>query len=191
MGFMQAVGNGTIPIQSITRVLASNKLSTRLLVVKVVAEGADGLVLRTLLGLLQGQDTLVMYEISNMWYKHQPAISQAATVTALEGAGYNVYLFGSADWAVPRHFFLRMSAEHMTIVTPSLRWEAGVALKRDGATLKALRPLRDDEFVSFIRNGSRSRESRMCNSFLKKFDQSNKQPFINCFRGRFFTVDPL
>ena len=131
-----------------------------------------------------------MYELNNMWERHQPVVSPAAMITALEGAGYNVYLFGSAEWAVPRHFFLRVSARHMTIVTPVLRWETGVALKRDGATQKALRPLRDDEIVSLIRSGIARRNSKMCNVFLKTFDQSVNQQ-INCFRGRFVTVDPL
>eukprot|EP00759_Apiculatamorpha_spiralis_P020836 PhF_6_TR2607/c0_g1_i1/m.4404 len=186
-GFMGKAGEegGTIPIYNIPMLIKDKNMSFRIPIIKIDAEGADGLILNSVLSLLKDQDTLVIYEISNWWGKHEPQTSPRETMEFLRNtSNYVAYIFGSSKLIQPGHFFIEPKGPWMDMVTPWLRWETGVAMKRGGVLHSLLSKMTPREFMEVFQVGARLRKLPACPTHLSR----HYDGIVKCLKNRMFTI---
>eukprot|EP00760_Papus_ankaliazontas_P036114 PhM_4_TR8200/c0_g1_i1/m.2745 len=127
--------------------------------IKIDAEGADGIILRSLLPILRDHDVVVVYELSSWYRLHTPVVTPSDVVRDLSGVGYDVYLFGSHNETRVKDFFIRAHPDWLDSVAELFRWETAVALRRGGTHHRRLRGATMAQITGILRSAVEMRKA--------------------------------
>ena len=130
-----------VKVYSPRKILEEHGLSD-ILLATIDTEGLDGIVLHTLLpALRESRDPLVVWELSWSWMRFTPKIAPSDVTAFLNDAGFDVFMFGRLKNKPSIPLLVKLTKDSLLHLDSTLRWECGVALKRDQPLRQTLVPV--------------------------------------------------